>query len=204
MFIILMLVTAVVSIFAADLALKPSSTAVAGSPTFLLDRRVLRLIRMAALAGFLALSAGLLAAYSSPGANPLGETLGALFTVLEYIQWVPLWGVGLYAVLLLCGAKNKRAALLFSLSIPGAVALPTLFIGLFGGKDGNVAVLPIVMVLIYPATWILPFIAMMQAMQLGFPKREIDWTGYVCAFLIAGVYLWTGIVTDSLNSMPPL
>jgi hypothetical protein len=201
MFIIPMLVAAVVSIFAADLALKPSSTAVAGLPA---RARVLRLIRTAALAGFLALSAGLLAAYSPP-ASTFGEmTLIPLGTVLVHIQWVPLWGVGLYAVLLLCGAKNQRAAVLFSLSIPGAVALPTLFIGLFGGKDGNAAVLPIVMVLIYPATLILPFIALMQGMQLGFPEREIDWTGYVCAFLIAGVYLWTAVVTDSLNSMPPL
>jgi hypothetical protein len=167
-----------------------------------IERHALLLVRMAALAGFLALSAVLLAAYSTHASTFSETILSPLFTMLEYIDWVPLWSVALYAVLLLWGVRNQQAALLFYLSLPAAVAFPVMFIGLFAANGRKVLGLNLLMTLIYPATWLLPYVAVFQAIQLRIRKREIGWTGYVCAFLIAGVYLWTAVVNDLLNSIP--
>jgi hypothetical protein len=167
-----------------------------------IERRALLLIRTAALTGFLALSAGLFAVYSARVCT-FSQTISDPFnSVLKYIQWAPLWAVGLYAVLALWGVRNQRAALLFSLSLPAAAALPVLLICGWIIREGNPLGLFFIVSVIYPATWIMPFVAMMQLIQLGYPKREVGWVGCVFALLIAGVYIWTAIINDFMISAP--
>ena len=167
-----------------------------------IERRALLVVRTAALAGFLAVSAGLFAVYLTRVSTISGTILDPVGTALKYIHWAPLWAVALYAVLLLWGVKNHRAALLFCLSIPAAIALPVLLIGTFIIRQGSSAGLQLVTTLIYPATWLLPLVAMIQAMQLRIPKRDIGWTGYAFAICIVGLYIWTAIINDFMNSTP--
>jgi hypothetical protein len=113
-------------------------------------------------------------------------------SVLQRYYWVMFSGVALYLVVLLCGVKHRQAALLFCLSLPGALTMPvTLAAGLLVGLPETDFAEALLEFMIHPATWILPLIVLGQSWQLLQPATKLTPAGYARIFLIAVLYICT-------------
>ena len=104
-----------------------------------------------------------------------------------------VWGSILWIGLLLWGNVNHRAALLFCLSLPGAIALPLLgFTSLAGHGAGKLGPLLMYMTFIlYPGAFVLPLVAAIQAPRLRPLKTPDRGGGYLAAAGIVALYVWT-------------
>jgi hypothetical protein len=194
MFIILMLLAAIVLVVIADLTLKPTPWEVANLPDVPVDRHVSRRLAVLAVAALLLLVAGLVAAYLAHPDAFRTAVSRPLNSVLRRYYWVMFSGVALYLIVRLCGVKHGQAVWLFCLSLPGSLTMPVMLVAalLAGTNDGMAEVLFELM--IHPATWLLPIIALTQWRLLRKPRSKHLLAGLARTFLVVAAYLCTTFV----------
>jgi hypothetical protein len=186
---LLMLFVTIVLALVAGAMLKPVPAAATGAlPPLPRDRRVGIRIGVAGVLLTFLLIAALMTAYS---ANPEGFRWAVerpADRVLREYHWVIFAGVGLYAIVRLCGVKYRRSLWLFCLSLPGVLAMPVAFFAaLAAGADqlDNVTL----ELLIHPATWILTIIAIRQWFLLRRPADVHVLSALAQTLLIIAAYL---------------
>ncbi|MBV9429126.1 MAG: hypothetical protein JO084_15520 [Bradyrhizobiaceae bacterium] len=177
----------------AALALKPVPAAPGAALISLLDRTLGYRLCAAAVVLSLLLIAGLMAAYS---ANPelfrweIERPIDRLVT--DYHWAIPL-GVGLYAIVRLCGARRRPSLWLLCLSLPGALIFPvTVVAALLMGIDRMDEM--IFEFLIWPETWILSIIAVRQCFLLRKPLETHVLSMLAQTLLIVVSYLQMSFV----------
>jgi hypothetical protein len=185
---LIMLFTSLVLVIAAAVMLKPVPVAAGALPVLPLDRGVGLRVGAAAVLLSSLLVAGLIAAYS---ANPEGfrwAVARPIDRLLTHYHWVVFAGVGLYAIVRLCGVKHRRSLWLLCLSLPGALTMPVTFVAaLAAGADDWGEVM--VELLIHPATWILPIIVIRQWVLLRKPGDIPLLSALAQTLLVVAVYI---------------
>jgi hypothetical protein len=151
-----------------------------------------RLVVVAVVSSFL-LVAGLIAAYS---ANPdafRAAVSRPLDTILRRYYWVMFAGVALYVIARLCGVKHRQSLWVFCLSAPGALTMPATFIAALaaGTSDAGEVMLEL---LIHPATWIMPIVAVRQWFLLQRPENIHVLAGLARTLLVIVAYLFAAFV----------
>ncbi len=122
-----------------------------------------------------------------------------LDNLIKQFFWLLLPGFVLFAVLLFSNFENRKALLLFSLTLPGVLTwLVTLGVQLFVFSPPSVARRLSGIFLAFPSAWVLPSITAVQLRKLNSPKRDVGLAGYILAGIIVILYLWTAIVARVL------
>lgn len=125
----------------------------------------------------------------------LGDTYQLLKHVLDYFPLLLIPGILVFAVLMFFKVHNVRAALLFSLSIPGAlfwcVMLPVI-VAIFMSPM-IVSSLFFILVL-FPSAAVLPAVAALQLARLSRATARIGVLGWCTAAAIVVLYFWTALV----------
>lgn len=185
---LLLFVASFVLVFATGVMLKPVPAAAGEVAVLPLARPVAFRVFVAAVAVTGLLVAGLIATYSM---NPEGFRWAVsrpLDRMLTSYYWAMFAGVGLYAIVRLCGVKHRGSVWVLCLSLPGVLAFPvTVMAAVAAGVDRWDEV--VFEFLIHPATWILPFIAIRQWIVLQEPGDIRPEFGLALTFFIAAVYL---------------
>jgi len=185
---LIMLFVSLVLVLAAAVIPKPVPAAAGAPPVLPLDRPVGLRVGVAAVLLSSLLIAGLIAAYS---ANPDGFRWAVerpIDRLLEHYHWVAFAGVGLYAIVRLCGVKHRRSLWLLCLSLPGALTMPVIFVAaVAAGVDDWGEVM--VELLIHPATWILTIIVILHCALLTMPGDIHVLSALAQTLLIVAAYI---------------
>ena len=115
-------------------------------------------------------------------------------------HWLLLASVLIFLVLWLVGLQNRRAVLLFSLALPGAMVWCAIMITLpFVNVMPDITRTIVVFAVAFPSVWALPSIAVFQFLRLRGPATNIGIRGFALAFVIVALYAWTTVMDRSLK-----
>ena len=103
------------------------------------------------------------------------------FSILEYFWLLPIASSAIYGLFAWRHMATDRAALLFSVSIPGSTLLPVLL----GLEASSCCGVMDVFSMMFPAIWILPLVSLWQGTDLLRGKRRT--IGRVSIFAIVGL-----------------
>jgi cell division protein FtsW (lipid II flippase) len=187
---LIMLFTSLVLVIAAAVTPKRVPAVAGALPVLPLDRGVAVRVRVAAVLLSFLLVAGLIAVYSANPDRFRWAVERPIDRLLEHYHWVAFAGVGLYAIVRLCGVKHRHSLWLLCLSLPGALTMPVTFVAaLAAGADRWDEVT--FELLIHPATWILTIIVIRQWVLLRKPGDIHLLSALAQTLLIVAVYLFS-------------
>jgi hypothetical protein len=86
--------------------------------------------------------------------------------------------------------ENPRAALLFSLALPGALVWAVAILVLAVYSSSFQHSLSAILVF-FPASWILPLVTVVQAFKLRAAKKNVGYVGSMSAVLLGCLYVLT-------------
>jgi hypothetical protein len=152
-----------------------------------LDVPVLRRLAVVGGATVLAVAAAIMTGYS---ADPQ-RTASVLAWPLNHPASLPLAGIVLCLVALVCGVKLRQAVLLFCLTLPGLMIMPLLWLpDAIKSYDIYSVLLLAILFILQPGVWILLFIGVGQSRLLRKPEESFTFGGLVRLFLISVAYVY--------------
>jgi hypothetical protein len=118
--------------------------------------------------------------------------------VIWNFHWLLLVSALIFPLLLFFKFQNRRAVLLFSLALPGALIW-------FAAIMAQLLVAPpsaghtlVSLALGFPSAWVLPCIAIFQLLRLRAPSTNIGARGFASAVVVVALYAWTTIMDRAL------
>jgi hypothetical protein len=120
-------------------------------------------------------------------------------TVIWYFHWLLIASLILFLILIYFKFENRRAVLLFSLALPGALAwCVTIAAGISVAAFPRIANSLFGLFMAFPSAWLLVVVATVQLFKLRAPRRNIGLLGILLAALIAALYPWTSLIDRML------
>src|SRR5262245_44252101 len=113
---------------------------------------------------------------------------------IDNFHYLLIISIFLFVLLIAMKTPNIQASLLLSLALPGAIVWP-LTILIRSPSDLTAYLLLLV---VFPACWILPIITLCQIPQLRVSKRRLGPMAYVGSITIAVLYAATSFVSRNL------
>jgi hypothetical protein len=115
--------------------------------------------------------------------------------LIWYFHWLLLASALILPLLWFFNFQNRRAVLLFSLALPGALVWCATLMGfVLVFPPPSVATTLLHVAVGFPSCWVLPSIAIFQLLRLHAPSTHIGARGFALAFVIVALYAWTTVV----------
>jgi hypothetical protein len=118
-----------------------------------------------------------------------------LGNLIWHFHWLLLVSAVIVPLLWFFNFQNRRAVLLFSLALPGALvwcAMVMVFLLFFAPPNASHSLVSLA--LGFPSALVLPCIAIFQLLRLRAPSTRIGAGGFALAFVIVALYAWTTVM----------
>jgi hypothetical protein len=115
--------------------------------------------------------------------------------LIWHFHWLLLASAFIFPFLWFFNFQNRRAVLLFSLTLPGALVWCATLLGfLFLFASPLMAQTFVTFAIWFPSCWVLPCMAIFQFLRLRAPSTNIGARGFALAFVIVALHAWTTLM----------